>query len=167
MNDERTSFVAGSAAARVAPGTIPIHRILVVDDDASVRQVIAETLIRCGYHVDAAEDGAAAWKTLQLRNYDLLVTDNNMPRVSGVDLVRKLRSARMALPIILVSGMMPTEELNRYPWLQLAATLAKPFTSDELAVAVGDALRATSDRAHIARPPANGPGRPAVGELVL
>ena len=163
MKDERTSQVARPAAARVTPGTIPIHRILVADDDASVRRLIADTLICSGYQVDSAEDGAAAWHTLQLRNYDLLVTDNNMPRVSGVDLVKKLRSARMALPVILVSGLMPTEELNRHPWLQLAATLAKPFTCDELVATVGDALRATSDRGQIAMPAR----RPSADDLAM
>jgi DNA-binding response OmpR family regulator len=156
MNDDKTFHVAGSPATRVTSGTTPIHRILVADDDESVRGSIADTLIRSGYHVDAAEDGAAAWDTLQLRDYDLLVTDNNMPKVSGLDLVKKLRSARMALPVILVSGAIPTEELNRHPWLQLAATLAKPFTRDELVATVANALRALSDRSQLAPPSPNG-----------
>jgi len=138
-----------------------------VDDDVSIRRLIAHELARSGYQVDSAEDGDVAWDILQLGNYDLLVTDNNMPKVSGVDLVKKLRFARMALPVILISAVMPTEELNRHPWLQLAATLAKPFTSDELVATVGDALRATSDRGQIAPPSANGSGWPPAGEVVL
>ena len=46
---------------------------------------------------------------LQLNGYDLLITDNKMPKVSGVDLLNKLYAARMALPVITVSGTMPTE----------------------------------------------------------
>jgi YesN/AraC family two-component response regulator len=64
--------------------------------------------------VDTAEDGEFGWEALQAKNYDLLITDNNMPKVSGLELVKKLRSARMALPVILASGAMP-EELNRLP----------------------------------------------------
>jgi len=120
------------------------HRILVVDDDTAVRQQCAELLTDSGYHVDAAEDGAIAWDTLQRNGYDLLVTDHSMPKVTGVDLVKKLRAARMALPVILVSGSIPIEELNRHPWLQLAATLLKPFTSDELLATVKEALRASA-----------------------
>jgi PleD family two-component response regulator len=57
----------------------PRQRILVVEDDAVIRRVNVEVLTYSGYHVDAAEDGAAAWDTLQLSNYDLMVTDNDMP----------------------------------------------------------------------------------------
>jgi DNA-binding response OmpR family regulator len=112
----------------------------VVDDDVSIRELIAHELARTGYLVDSAEDGAAAWNALQLRAYDLLVTDHNMPMVSGLDLVKKLRSAGMALPVILISGMIPSEELKRNPSLQLAATLSKPFSDDELLGKVKQAL---------------------------
>lgn len=132
------------AAPAAAPNpATPPHRILVVDDDTAVRQHCTELLMGSGYHVDAAEDGAIAWDTLQLKDYDLLVTDHSMPKVTGVDLVKKLRAARMALPVILVSGSIPIDELNRHPSLQLAATLPKPFTPDQLLATVKDALRST------------------------
>ena len=60
-----------------------------------------------------------------------LITDNAMSRVAGLELIKKLRSAGMTLPIILASGTEPTEELQ-YPWLQPEATLLKPFTISEL-----------------------------------
>ena len=123
---------------------IPPCRILVVDDDIDARYVSTELLIQSGYAVDAAEDGEAAWNTLQCSGYDLLVTDHNMPKVTGVELVKKLRDARMALPVILMSGAIPAEELNRHPCLQLAATLLKPFTADELLLAVKEVLRGTT-----------------------
>ena len=100
-------------------------------------------MIYSGYYVDAAEDGAVAWDALQRESYDLLVTDHNMPKVSGIELVKKLRSARMALPVILASGTMPVDELDRHPWLQLAATLHKPFTADELVDTVKKVLHPT------------------------
>jgi DNA-binding response OmpR family regulator len=128
-----------------APGqTNPPRRILVVDDDIAIRQLSTDLLTRSGFHVDVAEDGAVAWNTLQTNHYDLVVTDHRMPKVSGVQLVKKLRAARMALPVILVSGTLPTEELDRPSCLQLAATLLKPFTADELLLAVTEVLRATA-----------------------
>ena len=130
------------------------QRILVVDDEPCIRQLSTEVLIQSGYQVDAAEDGVVAWEALQHNRYDLLVTDNNMCRLSGIGLIKKLHAAHMALPVILMSGAMPTEELNRHPWLQLDATLLKPFTTGELLANVGKILRATGGaREQIAAPP--------------
>jgi DNA-binding response OmpR family regulator len=118
-------------------------RILLVEDDIGIRQLSAEALTSSGYQVETAEDGSAGWESLQASNYDLLITDNNMPNVSGVELVEKLRSARMTLPVVTASGTIPTEALNGDSSLQLAATLLKPFTMNELLGTVEKVLRAT------------------------
>lgn len=136
--------VPGDKAA-TAPTPGPANasqRILVVDDDVFVRQISVRTLLGFGYHVDTAEDGVAGWEALHGSSYDLLITDHNMPKVTGVELVQKLRSARMTLPVVLVSGVMPTEELSRNPSLQIAATLPKPFSPDELLGTVKKVLQA-------------------------
>lgn len=114
-----------------------------VDDDGHIRRLNVEMLLDSGYHADAAEDGAVAWDTLQLNSYDLLITDHNMPKVSGVELLKKVRSARMALPVIMATGVLPQEGFTRYPWLQPAATLLKPYTVDEMLGTVKKVLRAT------------------------
>ena len=108
----------------------PYNRILVADDDAEVRQVNADVLRRFGYRTETAADGAAAWEALQANSYDLLITDNNLPKVSGVELVKKVRSAHMIMPVILASAASPAEELDRIPRLHAVATLIKPFSSD-------------------------------------
>ena len=125
--------------------TNPSSHILVVDDDGEIRALCAEALVGFGYRVDAADGGAAAWKELHANSYDLLITDNNMAKLSGVELVKKLRSARMTLPVILTSRELPTEELDRNLWLQLAATLVKPFSSGQLLEAVRQVLLATDN----------------------
>jgi len=117
----------------------------VVDDEGEIRQLSAGALVHFGYRVDVAEDGAAAWKALHADSYDLLITDNTMPNMSGVELVKKLRCARMTLPIILASGELPTEELDRNPWLQLAATLLKPFSSVQFFKTVREVLLAADN----------------------
>jgi DNA-binding response OmpR family regulator len=121
----------------------PRHRILVAEDDNDIRRLNTEVLAGSGYKVDAAADGAIAWDTLQHSHYDLLVTDYNMPRMSGVELLLKLHAARIALPVILVSGTIPSEKLKRHPWLQIDATLLKPYTPDELLARVKEVLNAT------------------------
>jgi len=121
----------------------PAHRILVVDDDVDIRHINAEVLAHSGYHVDAAEDGAAAWDTLQRNRYDLLVTDNDMPKVSGVELLHKLHAAHIALPVILATGTLPMADFIQYPWLQPAALLIKPYSFHELLGTVRNVLRAS------------------------
>ena len=116
-------------------------RILVVDDERSIREVISTVLTQFGYHVDTAEDGAVGWEALQASSYDLLITDNSMPRVSGGELVKMLRSEGMTLPVVMVSGTLPPEALNGDSSLQFAATLLKPFTVKELVGTVERVLR--------------------------
>jgi DNA-binding response OmpR family regulator len=131
--------VSGAASQNYAN---PTHRILLVDDDVYARELNAGVLIRFGYNVDTAEDGAAAWKALNDHAYDLLITDNRMPRVTGLELIKKLRSVDMTLPVILASGTVPVEELKRNPWMNLDATLPKPFTLAELLDTVIKVLQA-------------------------
>ncbi len=119
---------------------LPDH-ILVVEDDVFFRRLNAKVLAQSGYEVDTAEDGEAAWWALNTSSYDLLITDNRMPKVSGVDLLKKLRAARMDLPVIMATGTLPKEEFARYPWLQPAATLLKPYTSEEMLRTVKKVLR--------------------------
>ena len=107
-------------------------RILVVDDDESIRQLILSVLTHSGYEVDEAENGTRAWEALQVKCYDLLITDNNMPEMTGLQLVEKLRSSGFELPVALASGGLPSDLLEQNSRLRLAAVIPKPFTLDEL-----------------------------------
>ena len=135
---------AGEPSGALAQGrSKPPHRILLVDDDRDVRNLNAEVLMRAGYQVDTAENGASGWKALQANRYDALITDNTMPGVTGLDLIRKLRSEDMTLSVILASGTVPAEELNRCPWLQVDALLPKPYSIGELLRTVDRVLHPT------------------------
>jgi DNA-binding response OmpR family regulator len=127
------------AALQRQPG--PPRRILVVDDEPLLRRLNTEVLVDAGYRVDTAEDGAVAWDALQIGSYDLLITDNEMPNVSGIGLLKKLRAARMDMPVIMATGTFPKDEFTQYPWLQPAATLLKPYTIEELLGTVKTVLR--------------------------
>jgi DNA-binding response OmpR family regulator len=118
-------------------------RILVVEDDFAIRKFHTDVLVRSGYQVHTAEDGLAGWEALHAHHFDLLITDHHMPNLSGLDLVAKVRSAKMPLPVILVTTPLPKEELDRNPSLKLAANLPKPFSPDQLEKAVKKVLRAT------------------------
>ena len=116
------------------------------EDDTSIRQSNTRSLLHSGYQVVAVKDGAEGWAALHASRFDLLITDNKMPKVTGVELVKMLHSTGMAMPVIMVTGAAPTEELKRHPWVQIAAMLLKPFSVDELLRTVKEVLR-TSDGA--------------------
>jgi DNA-binding response OmpR family regulator len=154
MGKNRTSQPGDQASGQAPCGTNAPHRILVVDGDTAIRQLSTVVLIRSGYEVDTAADGVAAWQALNHDTYDLLITDHNLPELTGVGLLKKLRAARLDLPVIMATETLPKEEFNRYPWLQPAATLPKPYTVAELVGTVKEVLRASEgDREQIGPPP--------------
>ncbi len=165
MNDNQV--LPACESARPLPPTQPgpAPQILVVDDDPFIRHLSAEILIRHGYEVNAVEDGVAGWEALNADNYDLLITDQNMPKVSGVELLKLLRAARMALPVIMATGTLPADEFARHPWLQPAATLLKPFTDDELLRTVKQVLHATGSAREPMPPPPHTQSQPAIEGL--
>jgi len=143
MNNYGESYTAASTETQPQRQTNPPYRILVVDDDVDIRDICVQVLTACGYQADAVADGGAAWKVLRARSYDLLITDHNMPRITGIELVRILRSHRMTLPVVLMSGILPAEAVIRDSSLQLAGTLLKPFTVEELLGIVTEVLYAS------------------------
>ena len=70
-----------------------MHSILAVDDSASMRQMVSFTLKNAGFIVVEAVDGQDAWEKATQRDFDLVLTDQNMPRMDGISLVRKLRES--------------------------------------------------------------------------
>ena len=164
MKDNKLGELAGASVQCPAN---PPQRILVVDDDSDLRRLYADVLALPGYHVDAAEDGAAGWEALQANNYNLLITEHSLPKLTGVELVKKLRAARMALPVILATGKLPTEALAQTPSLQLAAMLPKPFAVDELLDTVKKVLRATDSFRELIAPLPNRQSQPLAGGFRL
>jgi two-component system response regulator (stage 0 sporulation protein F) len=146
-------------------GSNPSRRILVVEDNGAIRRLNTKVLMISGYEVDTAEDGEVAWESLQLNDYDLLITDNKMPKVSGVDLLKKLYAARMTLPVIMVSGTMPTEELKQSPWLQVEARVDKPCSVEELLATVRNVLLANDAARDEITPPSIWQSQPSAVSL--
>jgi CheY-like chemotaxis protein len=120
------------------------HRpgILVADDDEGIRYLISTVLTSAGFDVNAASDGQQAWEALLHDHYDLLVTDNEMPRLRGIELIERIREAGMILPVIVVSGTLPLEQVRGLPLGQIAAVLPKPFDIGKLLDSVRHALQA-------------------------
>ena len=154
-----------------APLRCPTHlcppRILVVDEDSDLRLLYTEALVRPGYHVDAAEDGAAALKALRVNNYHLLITEHSLPTLTGVELVRTLRAARMAVPVIMAAARLPVHELARNPSLQPVAVLPKPFYLSQLLETVKAVLRTTVSPGQQIVPLSNWQSQPSAAGLRL
>jgi len=140
LMDNETPQIKKPAKAPMREVINLAHRILVVDDNTSARQLNVDLLRDCGYGAEGVNDGAAGWEALQTSDYDLIITDNTMPRMTGVEMIGKLRAARMAVPVIMATGSLLTHEFTRRPWLKPDATLQKPFTADELLAAVNSFL---------------------------
>jgi two-component system sensor histidine kinase and response regulator WspE len=92
------------AAAEAARRT-QMKRVLVVDDSITVREVESRLLKNAGYSVDTAVDGMDGWNAAKMGKYDLIVTDIDMPRMNGIELVRKIKADNglKETPIIVVS----------------------------------------------------------------
>lgn len=137
----------------------PRPRILYADDDDSLRRLGERLLLCSGYAVDTVSDGAEAWAALQHTSYDLLVTDNEMPHLTGLELIRMSRQAGLNVPVILTSGTLATLPMDDLSWIECSAMLAKPFTCERLLVVVREALRAAASQPapHAGGPPIGAP----------
>jgi DNA-binding NtrC family response regulator len=142
------------------------QRILVVDDDQFSRGLNSMVLTCSGYEVDTAEDGATAWDAVQLHNYDLMVTDTNMPSAAGIDLIQKLHAARMSLPVIMATSTLPIEKCPGCASLQPVVILLKPYTFEELVETVKAVLCASNQGREQIAPP-NWQGQPLAGRYQL
>ena len=135
-----------------------------VDDDNDICLLYANALARPSYHVDTAADGATGWEAIQANPYNLLIAEYSLPGLMGIQLVRRLRAARMALPVVMTAVRLPAQDLALDPSLQLAAVLPKPFYISQLLTMVRAALRTTDNACEQIAPPSNWQSQiPAVG----
>jgi len=111
-----------------------MKRILVVDDHKEVRGLLSKFFLSSGYEVDTAEDGEAAMKKMKGKGYDLVVTDYMMPKMDGIDLLKKLRMENPRLSILMMSGSGVGEGFFRQSGAD--AFLTKPLDLSSLKVLV-------------------------------
>ena len=119
-----------------------MSRILVIDDDAAVRQVVGEMLRLAGHDVTIAENGRIAIQRLGDQGFDLIITDLIMPEQEGIETIAEIRRRDADVPIVAISGggrLGPGDYLETARYLGADATLAKPFGRQEL-IATIDAL---------------------------
>ena len=110
-----------------------IKKILVVDDESSITDLVYSILTEKGYEVTTAKDGKEGLKVFESVKPDLVITDIVMPDMEGIEFMRSLVKMRKALPIIVMSGnVLGTKFLETARIFGAQATLRKPFAIQEL-----------------------------------
>ncbi len=133
---------AGAAAPPVvAPQPRPTApRILVADDEASIRELLSKTLALADYTVDLASDGRRALERVRTTQYDLLITDLKMPGVDGLTVIREARRHRPDLPVIIITGFSTEASAIEAINIGVSGYLTKPFRVPKVLAAAAKAL---------------------------
>ncbi len=119
-------------------------RILIIEDDPDMRQLLAEVVIAAGHEVYLASNGAEGLQLVQEKSLDLLVTDMVMPEKDGLDVLLELHSRKPRLKTIAISGTPPQwTVLESARELGAGKTLTKPFTPKELIHLIDSVLAAS------------------------
>jgi excisionase family DNA binding protein len=128
------------AAPRVSAPAAGRPRILVVDDEASIRDLLSKTLALAEYDVDLAPDGRTALDRLRIVPYDLLITDLKMPGVDGITVIREGRRMRPDIPVIIITGYSSEASAIEAINLGVSGYLTKPFRVPRVLAAAAKAL---------------------------
>jgi excisionase family DNA binding protein len=115
-------------------------RVLVVDDEATIRDLLSKTLALAEYDVDLAPDGRAALDRLRMIPYDLLITDLKMPGVDGLTVIREARRLKADLPVIIITGFSNEASAIEAVNLGVSGYLTKPFRVPRVLAAAAKAL---------------------------
>ena len=146
--------------------TAPRHRILVVDDDLRLRDLLKRYLGEQGFAVDTVPDTAAMDRQMQRMRYDLVVLDLMLPGEDGLAACRRLRSAGEELAIIMLTAK--GDDVDRISGLEIGADdyVAKPFNPRELVARIQAVLRRQA-RSQTPGAPSAEPARVAFGPFAL
>ena len=147
LDSQRPRGGGAKPAAAAAPAPRPTAgnarpRVLVVDDEASIRDLLAKTLALAEYDVDTAPDGTTALDRMRAFNYDLLIADLKMPGMDGLTLIRQAKRIKADLPVIIITGFSTESSAIEAVNLGVAGYLTKPFRVPQVLAAASKALGA-------------------------
>ncbi|WP_297472931.1 response regulator [Ferrovum sp.] len=117
-----------------------IPKILVVDDMPSMRQLIVATVRSLGYKAEEADCGARGLQLLETNTYQLVLSDWNMPGMTGAQFVSALRQRKNSIPVIMVTAECSRDCVLEMKAIGVSGYLIKPFKADALATVVTRAL---------------------------
>ena len=115
--------------------------ILLADDEEEIRSDLALFLEFSDYEVFQASNGKEAYQCYLDNSFDLIITDIEMPKINGLELVERIREKDKEIPIIIISGYSDKEKLLRAIKLNLVDYMIKPFTRDGMLSTIGDIFK--------------------------
>jgi DNA-binding response OmpR family regulator len=107
-------------------------KILYVDDDSALREIVKDQLSSSGFAVDEAGDGAAAISKLEAENFDLMLLDINMPNKSGIDVLKFIKDKSLTCKVIMLTGRVGFSVATESLKLGADDYITKPFNMDYL-----------------------------------
>lgn len=116
-------------------------KILVIDDEASIRMVLEIHLKSAGHAVTLASTGAEGIATALNNSFDLMLCDLKLTDMSGLDVIRAVRAGKPDLPVVVVSGFIDSEVIRQAKETGSVEYLRKPFLKNELLDIVGSVLK--------------------------
>jgi excisionase family DNA binding protein len=123
---------AGAGAPRSATPPAGRPRILVVDDEENIRELLLKTLALAEYEVDVAPDGRSALDRMRMYPYDLLIADLKMPGMDGLSVIREAKRYKTDLPVIVITGFSTESSAIEAINLGVSGYLTKPFRVPEV-----------------------------------
>ena len=136
LDSQRGPRSARAAAPAAPPARPPAAssrpRVLVVDDEASIRDLLAKTLALAEYEVDVAPDGRSALDRMRMYPYDLLIADLKMPGMDGLSVIREAKRYKTDLPVIVITGFSTESSAIEAINLGVSGYLTKPFRVPEV-----------------------------------
>lgn len=114
-------------------------KILLVEDDEQLRELLAESITEAGHSVTVANNGMDAQLILDHQNYDLIVSDVQMPQMNGIELLQWAK-ANTQIPVILMSGFSRLLELMKPKDIGAKAFISKPFQPEDLICLIDKSL---------------------------
>jgi excisionase family DNA binding protein len=142
LDSQRPRAARGAAATAPAPRATGLARprVLVVDDEASIRDLLAKTLALAEYDVDVVPDGRSGLERMRLYPYDLLIIDLKMPGMDGLSVIREAKRYKADLPVIIITGYSTEASAIEAVNLGVAGYLTKPFRVPQVLAAAAKAL---------------------------
>jgi nitrogen regulation protein NR(I) len=141
-----------------------VAHVLVVDDESNIRRVLAALLKREGYEVTVAADGEQALAAMQRTPVDVVVTDLVMPRLGGMDLLRRVSTDFPDLPVIMITAHGTVDTAVEAMKAGAFDYITKPFEQEELTKVIAKAARARVLEGQHVHPPVDGEKPPLVGQ---
>jgi putative nucleotidyltransferase with HDIG domain len=115
-------------------------RVMVIDDDDTVREVLSEVLTRRGWDVDAYASAESALAAMESKSYDVALADINMPGLSGMDFLQMARESHPEVPVVMITGYPSIDKAVEAMKTGASDFIAKPFKSEELEIIVRKAV---------------------------